>query len=400
MRTSKILVIGAGGLGCEILKNLALSGFTDIHVIDLDTIDISNLNRQFLFRHADIGRPKAIVAAEFISQRVAGCIVTAYHGKIQDHSADFYAQFKIIISGLDNIEARRWLNCLLVGMVQTDESGDIDPSTIIPLIDGGTEGLKGQSRVIIPKITSCFECSIESFPPVKSFPICTIAETPRLPEHCISYAFLLEWEKHFPNKKLDTDSADDMMWVYNKALERAQFYGIEGVTYFKTIGVVKNVIPAVASTNAIIAASCVNEAMKLLYYCSQTMNTYMMYMGGDGVYAHTFEYAKKPDCIVCSDSSDPVTIQISQHATLKEFLDNLTTEPTYQLKKPSAVAEKSSLYMTNPPSLERQLRGNLEKSMGSLVHDSEVITITDSALLQGIHLHIKVKFTDDAITDA
>lgn len=63
--------MGAGGIGCELLKNLLLTGFGEIHIIDLDTIDLSNLNRQFLFRYEHIKKPKALVRAPSCSLPVA-----------------------------------------------------------------------------------------------------------------------------------------------------------------------------------------------------------------------------------------------------------------------------------------------------------------------------------------
>jgi ubiquitin-activating enzyme E1 C len=134
------------------LKDLALSGFKEIHVIDmgnvtqtaavipgsllLDSIDVSNLNRQFLFRHSDVGKSKAEVAAKFVEKRVNGVSITPHNCKIQDKDEAFYMQFNIVVCGLDSIEARRWINALLVDMVDMDNYDSFKP-----LIDGGTEGI-------------------------------------------------------------------------------------------------------------------------------------------------------------------------------------------------------------------------------------------------------------------
>ena len=388
--TCKVLVVGAGGLGCEVLKDLALSGFRDIEVIDMDTIDVSNLNRQFLFRAKDVGRPKAETAAEFIRERVEGCEVIAHVGKVQDKDSDFYSRFNVVCSGLDNVEARRWLNAMLVGLAEVDEEGNvIDPSTIIPMVDGGTEGFRGQARVIIPRFTSCFECSLDSFPPQRTYPLCTIAETPRLPEHCISYAQLVEWPKHNTSRAIDTDSPEDMQWLFDIAAKRAERFNIEGVTYMKTLGVVKNIIPAVASTNAVVSAMCVNEVFKLMSLSSQTLNTYHMYMGSTGVYSHTFCYVKKGDCPVCSSTLR--TVACSATMTLGELVSDLCDEPL-KLKAPSLATAESTLYLRKPKSLEAATHPNLDKLMSDLVQHGAEITVTDPVFPGDVALTLRVCF--------
>ncbi|CAK84057.1 unnamed protein product (macronuclear) [Paramecium tetraurelia] len=303
LATQKVLVIGAGGLGCEILKTLALSGIKEIHVIDLDTIDLTNLNRQFLFRMKDVGKYKAEVAAEFIMKRIPTCKVIPYTKKIQEFPISFYSEFPVIIAGLDNVEARRWINRVVIQMVQRDENDKVIDDTRHYLIDGGTEGLNGQARVISPFETACYECTLSQLPKQLQYQMCTIASTPRLPEHCIAYAYEVLWSKEQPNVKLDKDNFDHMNWIYQKALERSKQFNIEGVTYKLTLGVVKNIIPAVASTNALIASICTVECFKILTGNGSQLNNYIQWYGQNhqtGVGINVIQQERLEECTECS----------------------------------------------------------------------------------------------------
>jgi ubiquitin-activating enzyme E1 C len=393
MKYARVLVVGAGGLGCEILKNLALSGFSDIHVIDLDRIDVTNLNRQFLFRQSDVGQYKADVAARFIMQRIPTCKVTSHSQPIQDFDPDFYRDFHIIVAGLDNIEARRWLNSQVHSLAEFDENGELRPETMKPLIDGGTEGFRGQARVILPYKTACFECTLGDIPRQVAFQTCTIAETPRIPEHCIQYAYIIEWPKHF-DRKMDKDSAEDMRWVYEKAKERADLFGIEGVNYMKTMGVVKNIIPAIASTNALIAAACVSEALKIATYISKPLDSYFMFMGQTGTHTHTFHYERNEDCLVCSRK--PVDYPLSPSKTLNEFISELC-DPSgkYKMKSPAVSSSHGPLYIPRPAALEQKHRFKLSKSFEELINEgyytrNEPLVITDGTFQGALTFNLRL----------
>ncbi|KAI9920749.1 hypothetical protein PsorP6_002214 [Peronosclerospora sorghi] len=175
VQNAKILVVGAGGIGCELLKNLVLSGFEDIHLIDLDTIDVSNLNRQFLFRSHHVGKSKALVAKEIAMGFNPKAKIIAHHSNIKSSQfgLTYFQQFSLVLNALDNVDARRHVNRLCL-------------ATNTPLIESGTTGYLGQVSVIKKNETECYECT----PKVtqKQYPICTIRSTPEKMVHCIVWA--------------------------------------------------------------------------------------------------------------------------------------------------------------------------------------------------------------------
>ncbi|XP_060520679.1 SUMO-activating enzyme subunit 2 [Cylas formicarius] len=186
---SKVLVVGAGGIGCEVLKNLALSGFQDIEIIDLDTIDVSNLNRQFLFRKEHVGKPKAVVARESILATNPNVNIKAYHDSVlsSDYGVNFFKNFNLVINALDNRTARNHVNRMCL-------------AADVPLIESGTSGYSGQVELIKKGVTPCYECLPK--PPQKTYPGCTIRNTPSEPVHCIV------WAKHLFNQLFGEDDPD------------------------------------------------------------------------------------------------------------------------------------------------------------------------------------------------
>ena len=209
-------MVGAGGIGCELLKNLVLTGFKNITVIDLDTIDVTNLNRQFLFQKKvklspknvnflslkdnfqnnfrfvsqHVGMSKSKVARESVLEFIPDANVTALHDSITnpEYGVTFFKGFDMVLNALDNRAARSHVNRMCL-------------AADVPLVESGTAGYLGQVTVIIKGKTECYECQPK--PHQKTFPGCTIRNTPSEPIHCIV------WSKHLFNQLFGESDPDE-----------------------------------------------------------------------------------------------------------------------------------------------------------------------------------------------
>ncbi|CAJ1985658.1 UBA3 / ubiquitin activating enzyme [Leishmania donovani] len=356
----KPLVVGAGGIGCELLHLLALSGFAHLTVIDMDLIELSNLNRQFLFTHSDIGKAKSTTAAAAVQARCPGVSVTAVVGCLEDQPDDFYRSFDAVLLAVDSIPARRWINRKVAEIAKrvvvptpASASPPAARSTAPPedavaastaqapavvyrvgdyvmedaklIIDTGTEGFEGHCRVIhmAHNRTPCIECEMYLYndgATRATVPLCTLESVPRAPEHCVLYVQLKEWPEHHRHRRrrrsqgddgdgavagggceedskdgdrdepLDPDNAEHVRWVAERARARQAAFGIGGapIDDLFTVGVIKNVVPAVGFTNAYVAGQAVTELMKWLTGCAPELNNYAFYNGATetGVYTN------------------------------------------------------------------------------------------------------------------
>ncbi|KAM3560079.1 hypothetical protein MY1884_003117 [Beauveria asiatica] len=203
VKQSRVLMVGAGGIGCELLKNLVLMAFGEIHIVDLDTIDLSNLNRQFLFRQEHIKKSKALVAKEAAERFNPNVRIVAYHANIKDDqfTVTWFRGFTVVFNALDNLEARRHVNKMCL-------------AASVPLIESGTTGFNGQTQVIKKGVTACYDCTPKETP--KSFPVCTIRSTPSQPIHCIV------WGKSYLLNEIFGASEDQAAFDHSEDAENAK----------------------------------------------------------------------------------------------------------------------------------------------------------------------------------
>ncbi len=148
LTNAKIMVVGAGALGNELVKNLALLGIGNIYVLDMDSIEHTNLTRSVLFRREDVGKYKSQVVANQAMDINPDVKAKAFIANIiDDVGLGFFRRMDVVLGGLDNREARLAINqnCYKVNK---------------PWIDGAIEALNGFARVFVPGQGACYECTM------------------------------------------------------------------------------------------------------------------------------------------------------------------------------------------------------------------------------------------------
>ncbi|KAI9809159.1 MAG: hypothetical protein M1825_002449 [Sarcosagium campestre] len=188
IREARILMVGAGGIGCELLKNLVLTGFGERWQVDSHrecSGDMETWAEAFILQ----------VAKDTAGKFNPAVKLEAHHANIKDANFNiaWFKSFHLVFNALDNLDARRHVNKMCL-------------AADVPLIESGTTGFNGQVQVIRKGKTECYDCNMKESP--KSFPICTIRSTPSQPIHCIVWAKSYLFTEIFGTSEDDASDLD------------------------------------------------------------------------------------------------------------------------------------------------------------------------------------------------
>ncbi len=159
LKKSRVFIAGIGGLGCPVALNLTLAGVGHITICDSDKVDVTNLNRQFLYNNTCIGLEKSPTAQRYLQGVNPDTQVEALYEKIRPENVDaLVADAQIIIDCLDNFEARYAINQCAIRKK-------------IPLVHGAVWGMEGRLAVFHPPNTPCLSCIFPEAPVTSSTPV-------------------------------------------------------------------------------------------------------------------------------------------------------------------------------------------------------------------------------------
>ncbi len=147
--SARVLVVGAGALGNEAIKDLVLFGFRYLDILDMDSVVRSNLSRCVLFREGDqsSGKGKATLAAERAGELDPDARIVGIEGKVQSLGPEGMKRYDVILGCLDNVAARLHLNANAY-------------HARVPYVDGGTDGFRGRVQSVVPPYTPCLQCGM------------------------------------------------------------------------------------------------------------------------------------------------------------------------------------------------------------------------------------------------
>jgi molybdopterin/thiamine biosynthesis adenylyltransferase len=250
LKAAKVLIAGIGALGSVVSTNLVSLGIGETILVDFDTVEISNLNRQFIFREKDIGRPKVSVASEYLKDLNPDVRIEVYNEDLHTIPQAIFESCSVIVDCLDTFEVRRWLNSVCVSLKK-------------PLVHGGIYGWLGNVQVVVPFRTPCLECQ------------------PLIPAERLQKACTPHGDRRKAEEKERTSEEEE-----------------------------KEKVPSIPTVSTLVGGIQAHETLKLIMGEEDTkiLDNYLFYDGKSESFTQV-QLQMNPDCIVCGEKFSLKTIK-------------------------------------------------------------------------------------------